>query len=162
KYYHKWIKDSVEKGAKVTLQDAVSISEILYTAAKTLNGLPEGNASFSDLKGSRPAQPIYFSNSLFLLSLLADGKLGALPEGERPSVLARRAQCQGFLAADAEGWEKTKDFYLSLITNCKLISPKNQLDPDVLKVHPVLLPAYIELGAVYLELARAGQSPQFD
>jgi len=162
KYYAKWLQLAPALNMRITMADVVSVAETLYMIAKQMNGLDENSVSFMDLNGKTITEPQFFTDAAYVLSLVADGKLGKISARDQITLMTRLARCQSFTAKDATGWEKAKDAYETLIKTFKVIDARGQLDGQVLQAHPELLPVYLEEGYVYYELGKKGNKFQFD
>jgi tetratricopeptide (TPR) repeat protein len=164
RYYLKWIRESVARGQRVAPAEAASIAQTLYDHAKELNGFGKEVTSFAFAPAAAPlpAQQ-YFQDAAQVLRLLTDGKLGALDERDRIDSRLALARAEGFLARDAEGWEKAKAAYLGIVKEQKLIEKDGKVQPAALAVHSrSLLATLLELGVVHQEQAKKGQAQLFD
>jgi tetratricopeptide (TPR) repeat protein len=162
KYYAKWLQLAPALNMRITMQDVVSVAETLYMIAKQMNGLDENTVSFMDLNGKTITDRQFFVDAAYVLSLVADGKLGKISARDQITLMTRLARCYSFTATDGPGWEKAKDAYESLIKTFKVLDARQQLDGQVLTAHPELLSVYIEEGYVYYELGKKGNKFQFD
>ena len=162
KYYAKWLNLAPSLNMRITLQDVVSVAETLYMVAKQLNGLDADIVSFMDLNGKTITERQLFADAAYVLSLVAEGKLGKIPGKEQVKLMTRLARCYSFTATDATSWEKAKDAYELIIKTFKVMDARNQLDGNVLQQYPELLGVYLEQGYVYYELGKKGNKFQFD
>ena len=161
KYYLKWLNDNPSRGLSASPADLAAIGDAIYAAARRLNGIGEDVASFLELWGEPVKERRAFHDAAFVLSLLAQGKGGQLKEPDRLKELGKLARCRGFAAADAQDFQAARSAYTQVVETAKVLRGE-KLDPLVLKTNPILLAMYLELGAVHLELGKAGQKVQFE
>jgi tetratricopeptide (TPR) repeat protein len=162
RYYTTWLNEGPSNGLRVTMGDVVSVSEALYITARRLNGLTEKQSSFLDLKGQQLPEPQYWKDAAFVHTLLADERIGKLNDAERLKVFQRLARCTTFIASEAQDWLRAKNIYSDIFKSYQLVNARDELNVAVLQKHPALLGLYIELGYVYIELARCKQKFQYD
>ena len=160
KYYLKWL-ESLSRGQTATAADLAAIGDAMLAAARRLNRLGEEVGSVLELWGAPIKDRRAFREAAFVLSLLVQGKGGPLQESERLKALGKLARCRGFAAADVQDWQAARSAYSQVIEAARLLRG-GKLDPLVLKTNPLLLSMYLELGAVCLELGKAGQKVQFE
>jgi len=164
KYYKKWFNEGLLRGLSVPMSTIIEVANRLYFAAKEINGLGNEIVSFVDLKDRKVLERQYFSDSALVLSNLVDGRIVKLDPKIQIELMTRLARCSSFLSSDAQEWAAAKDKYDDILKSFKLVDAKGDVDGTVLEANPGLLDVYIELGNVYIELARTGaeNSFQFD
>jgi tetratricopeptide (TPR) repeat protein len=155
--YAKWLDEGPSAGLPVTIQDVVFVSKRLYLIAKRLNQFDDHVISYLDLKGRPLPEPRYWREAAFVHAMLAEGKVGNLPDDLRVPLLIRLARCYSFLGE----WEKAKDDYTEIVKVTKLIDDKGALNATALRGSPDLLAAYLELGGVYRALALKQRQNRF-
>ena len=153
RYYAKWLA-----GPVVTPRDAASIAEALFLAAVRLNG---NACSVFDLRGRPVRDRATWEEAAFAAALVVDGPLAATAEGDRLRAMARLARCHTFTAADSAGWDQAKAAYDRCVKESKLLREDGSLDMARLEKERWLFGPYLELGQVYVELAKRGQRFQF-
>ena len=79
---------------------------------------------------------------------------GKYAEKDRQILMARRARCLSFVADSAEGWGAAKNAYEDLVKEFGIKDAGGQFQARAIVARPILLPPYLELGAVYFELGR--------
>ncbi len=162
RYYSKWLDQGPSAGLRIRRKDLVAVADTLYFVAKRLNGLSETQASFLDLAGKAVVEPMCFRNAAFVHAMLVEGQAGNPADEDRINLLIRLARCHGFLASDPAGWDRAKHRYTEAVEACGLIDADGNLAPEALTRYPAILPVYLELGAVFLELGRTGSKFQFE
>jgi tetratricopeptide (TPR) repeat protein len=163
RYYHKWLRGSIARGARIGGDDAVRSAETLFQTARAINGVGEKSPTFSLAHRTTLEAPRYFANAAEVLRLLAEGKVGPLGENEKLQVMLSLARSEAFLAGDSRGWERARTAYLSILNGVKLVDEQGKIKPAVLAKSPgLLISAYLESGVAGVELAKSGQVGLFD
>lgn len=155
-----WHSGAISRDLSINNSDMRIAADGLYMAAKYLNGLKEKDESFLSVDRESIKNKQYFNDASVLIALMI--KDAKLKGKDRDKYLIRLARCYGFSASNVEGWQRAKGYYEQLVEGSKLLDSRGRIDINVLKEKPYLLSVYVELGAVYFELAKLGQKFRFD
>lgn len=155
RYYKKWMDGAMAFGMDARVTDVMAVADTLYAIAKRLNGVSD-TVSFMDLKkGQIVGWKNYFADAEFVHGLLVSDQFrGKYPEKDRLTLMAQRGRCLSFIADSLQGWTSAKVAYEDIVKDYKIVNEKGDFQGNALVQNPILVRAYLELGAVYHELGR--------
>ena len=150
------------QAAPPSTPELVEAADSLYHSARRLNDFGDEVVSFMDLNGKgvplrRPWEAAASVHGMLLGLRRAD-----FDAKDRLVAEIRLARCLAFFASDLKEWERAKTQYDSIVQGYKMVDAAGKLDVAVLQAQTSLLPIYVELGEIYLELGKRGQKFRFE
>ncbi len=163
RYYLQWLRDVAARGVRSSGREAFTIAGTLFSGARRLNGLGEGDAPHLEREAAGVPAPQYFRDVAGVLGTLAEGKLGPLKDAERLAALLDLARCAALTATDFASWKDARERYVQATTAFKLFGEKREIERAALSKHPArLLAAALELAAASFHAARLGNAELYD